>query len=236
MAKAKAMRLFARWHIWLGWLAGVPLVLWSVSGLVMVARPIAEVRGTDLRRELAPVPLPADTDIAVRLSSSRERPVIGVSTKVEYGRVITRLTYADDSVERFDAGGRKLAPFSDVEARLLVAREIVGGDKVQSVRPIDAAHPAPDFRQAIAAWQVTLTNGTHVYVGRDSGEIAAVRTRWWRIYDFFWGLHIMDLQTRENTHHPILIVFAVLALVSSVLGTTLLFRRRKARRTAPLAV
>ena len=56
-----------------------------------------------------------------------------------------------------------------------------------------------------------------------------MRTRWWRFYDFFWGLHIMDLQTREDSHHPILIVFAVLALVGSLLGTTLLFRRRKAR-------
>lgn len=229
---ARTMRRFAKWHIWLGWLTGVPLLLWCLSGLVMVARPIEEVRGTDLRREIAPVPLPADTDIAVRLPTDRSRPVTQVTTRVEQGRVVTRLTYADESVERFDANGRKLGPFSDVEARLLVAKAIVGGDKVADVRLFDAAHPPPDFRQPIAAWQVTLANGTHVYVGRDSGEIAAVRTGWWRIYDFFWGLHIMDLQTREDTHHPTLILFAALALIGSVFGTTLLFRRRKARVTA----
>ena len=226
---ARRMRLFAKWHIWLGWLTGVPLLLWCVSGLVMVARPIEEVRGATLRRDIAPSALPAGTDIAVHLPDDRARPVVAVATRVEQGRVITRLTYADESVERFDADGRKLAPFTDVEARRLVAHAIMGGRKVADVRATDAKSPPPDFRQPIAAWQVTLADGTRVYVGRDSGEIAAVRTRWWRIYDFFWGLHIMDLETRENTHHPILIVFAALALVASILGTTLLFRRRKAR-------
>ena len=37
------MRRLARWHIWLGWLIGVPLLLWTFSGLWMVARPIEEV-------------------------------------------------------------------------------------------------------------------------------------------------------------------------------------------------
>lgn len=223
------MRLFARWHIWLGWLTGVPLVIWCLSGLVMVAKPIEEVRGAHLSRAIAPAALPVGTDIAVRLPADPGRPVTQVMTRVEQGRVITRLTYADQSVERFDADGRKLAPFSDVEARMLVARRIVGGDKVRDVRLTSANEPPLDFRQPIAAWQVTLADGTRVYVGRDSGEIAAVRTRWWRVFDFMWGLHIMDLQTRENTHHPILILFASLALIASLLGTTLLFRRRKAR-------
>lgn len=222
---ARTMRRFARWHIWLGWLAGVPLLLWTLSGLVMVAKPIEEVRGNHLRREIAAEPLPAGADIAIRLPL--DGAVTAVATKVEDGRVITRLTYADERVERFDADGRQLAPFSDVEARLLVAKRIVGGDQITSVRLTNAANPPLDFRQPIAAWQVTLGDGTHVYVNRDSGEIAAVRTRWWRVFDFMWGLHIMDLQTREDTHHPVLIGFAVLALVSSILGITLLFRRRK---------
>lgn len=227
---ASPMRRFARWHIWLGWLAGVPLLLWTLSGLVMVARPIEEVRGEHLRRELTPAALPAGIDIAVRLPDDASRPVVAVATRVEEGRVITRLTYADESVARFDADGRQLPPFSDVEARLLVARRMVGGDRVARIRLTDAAAPPLDFRRPMAAWQVTLADGTRVYVGRDSGEIAAVRTRWWRVFDFMWGLHIMDLQTREDTHHPVLILFAGLALASTLLGLALLFRRRKARQ------
>ncbi len=39
------MRRLAKWHIWLGWLVGVPLVMWTLTGLVMVSRPIETVRG-----------------------------------------------------------------------------------------------------------------------------------------------------------------------------------------------
>jgi hypothetical protein len=103
-----------------------------------------------------------------------------------------------------------------------------GGRSALSARLFDAAYPPADFRRKTAVWQVTLADGTHVYVGRDSGEIEAVRTRWWRLYDFFWGLHILDPAEREDTSHPLLWVFSVLALGSSLLGTVLLFRRRRA--------
>ena len=49
MALPRIMRQFARWHIWLGWLVGFPILMWTVTGLWMVARPIEEVRGEHLR-------------------------------------------------------------------------------------------------------------------------------------------------------------------------------------------
>lgn len=230
---ARMMRRLAKWHIWLGWLTGVPLVLWCVSGLVMVAKPIEEVRGGELRRELEEQPLPAGSPAPVILERDAAPGVREIRTFMQNGKPVTTVTRTDGGVSRYDAfTGTELLPFSDVEARLLVARAIVGGDKVAGVRLTDADSPPLDFRQPIAAWQVTLADGTHVYVGRDSGEIAAVRTRWWRVFDFMWGLHIMDLQTREDTHHPVLILFAILALAGTILGTTLLFRRRKARAVA----
>src|SRR6187200_677348 len=49
MARHRMMLRFARWHIWLGWVVGLPILMWTVTGLVMVARPIEEVRGEHLR-------------------------------------------------------------------------------------------------------------------------------------------------------------------------------------------
>lgn len=226
---ARRMRLFARWHIWLGWLTGVPLLLWCVSGLVMVAKPIDEVRGNHLRRDLPGQALPPGSPAPI--SIERGAPAVReVRTLMQNGRPVTLLAMMDGTTRRYDAiTATPLPRFSDVEARLLVAREIVGGDKVTGVRAVSADRPPLDFRKPVDAWQLVLADGTHVYVGRDSGAIEAVRTRWWRVFDVFWGLHIMDLQTREDTHHPVLILFAALALAGSLLGTTLLFRRRKAR-------
>ena len=46
-----------RWHIWLAWVAAIPILLWAISGLIMVARPIEEVRGEGLLNDPAPIRL-----------------------------------------------------------------------------------------------------------------------------------------------------------------------------------
>lgn len=113
-----------------------------------------------------------------------------------------------------------------------MAEKIVGGGNVSTVRLFEANEVPFDFRRTLPVWQIVLDEGTLVYVGRDTGQIEAVRTRWWRAFDFMQGLHIMDLRTREDTSHPILILFAALGVFASILGCILMFRRRKARVTA----
>jgi uncharacterized iron-regulated membrane protein len=211
------MARFARWHIWLGWLVAAPLLLWTLSGVAMVARPIEEVRGEHLRIPSKPQPLPGKSQVTQ------------VRTFVQRGRTISLITRIDGTQARYAANGTALPPVDAVEARAIVAEAIRGGDRVNSVRAFPAKEPPLDLRKPIPSWRVALADGTHVYVNRDSGEIEAVRTRWWRIYDFMWGLHIMDLQTREDSHNPFVIVFGSLALLGALLGTLLLFRRRKVR-------
>lgn len=232
MAKPRWMLRFARWHIWLGWLVGVPLIIWTLSGVVMVARPIEEVRGDHLRIERPALRLAAVPAPPFRPGDPASMHPVELRTTVQRGTPVTRATYADGHVERYTVGGNRLPPLTERDARLTVAEAIRGGDKVASVRFFGADAPPLDFRRPEAVWQIALEDGAHVYVGRDSGEIAAVRTRWWRVFDFMWGLHIMDLQTREDTHNPFVIGFGILALLGALLGTVLLFRRRKARVSA----
>lgn len=223
------MQRFARWHIWLGWLVGVPVLMWTLTGLVMVAKPIEEVRGDHLRKQVPEQALPRDIRIAVALPSDGTRPVRSVTTQSERGETITRIVYMDGSSDRFRPDGSKLGPLSEVEARLIVAEAIEGGDRVAETARFEAEDVPREFRRPLPVWQVALEDGTHVYVGTESGRIEAVRTRWWRVFDLMWGLHIMDLETREDTHHPILIVFALLAVLGALLGCILMFRRRRAR-------
>lgn len=226
----KTMRLLAKWHIWLGWLVGVPIVMWLASGLFMTLRPIEEVRGETLRRELpaTPLVLPGST-LASPEAGLKEMRVV-----MQQGRAVAILTGLDGTVRRVDfASGKPLPPLGAAEAQALVAARITGGDRVARLRLFPADRTPPDFRRDLAVWQVALGDGTNVYVGRDTGEIEAVRTRWWRAYDLAWGLHIMDLSGREDTSHPVLILFAALSLTGALIGCVLMFRRRKARPATP---
>ena len=231
MAGRHWMIKFARWHIWLGWLIGVPLVMWTLTGLVMVARPIEEVRGDHLRKaQDAPEAFTGNPrPIDFRLDGSQQYTEMRVTRQGD--RLVWFLTRKDGSIERRPADMRQeeLPQIDDAYVRQLVAQRIVGGDAIASIRRFSAEDAPFDLRRPIPSWQAALEDGTHVYVHAETGEIAAVRTRFWRVFDFMWGLHIMDLQSREDTSHPILILFAALALAGTILGSILMFRRRKSR-------
>lgn len=233
MARQQWMQRFAKWHIWLAWLIGFPVLMWTLTGLVMVARPIEEVRGNHLRLPADERALPTDINIAVSLPADTKGPVQSVTTAMQGGAPITTISYSDGTVARYGADGKQLPEIGEIAARMIVAERIKGGDKLVSATFFPADKTPFDFRRAIPVWQIALQDGTHVYVNQQTGEIAAVRTRWWRVFDFMWGLHIMDLQTREDTSHPILIAFATLSVIGSLFGCILMFRRRKARVKAP---
>ena len=226
MAKSSLMRTFAKWHIWLGWLIGVPLVMWLGSGLFMVLKPIEEVRGEHLRLPIAEEALVVeDSPLATDEAQLKEMRVT-----MQDGRAVAILTTLDGITSRVDvASGEPLPALDANAARALVEERIVGGDKISAVTFFEANEVPFDFRRPLPVWRVTLEDATHIYVGRDTGRIEAVRTRWWRWFDFAWGVHIMDISEREDTSHPILILFAALGLTGAIIGCTLMFRRRKAR-------
>ncbi len=200
--------------------------MWTATGLFMVAKPIGEVRGDHLRLPVTEDPLVIeDGPLATNGEQFREMRVV-----MQDGRAVLILTTLDNISARIDfASGTVLPRLDAAAARALVAERIVGGDKVRTVRFFEADDVPFDFRRPIPVWQVALENGAHIYIGRDTGEIEAVRTSWWRWFDFMWGLHIMDISERENTSHPILIAFAALALIGTLFGCVLMFRRRKSR-------
>jgi hypothetical protein len=218
-----------RWHLWLGWIVGLPILFWVVSGLVMVARPIEEVRGTHLLKSAPPLqlrsaPVPPPLGQAQLASIMLEQRAAGPRWVVQMRDESTRL--ADP------ATGQWLPELSAEDARREVLVRYSGGSSVAAVNPVDPAKPPLDFRRPVKAWQVRMADGTNFYVESGSGAIAATRTRFWRVFDWMWGLHIMDLKTREDTHNPLVISFAVLSLLTTVLALVLLpmtLRRRKPR-------
>ena len=206
-------------------------MLWTISGLVMVARPIDTVRGNDLRIERQTIPLPRLNPAPVLKDIDVPSTVKEIRTFMQRGRPVTMVTRLDGGMTRFDAAnGLPIPPIDEQQAREIVAEGIVGGRDVVGTKLFAPAHVPFDFRKAMPVWQVRLADGTHIYVGRDSGEIEAIRTRYWRFFDVMWGLHIMDLQTREDTHHPILIGFTLAAALASVLAVLLMIARYMPRR------
>jgi hypothetical protein len=127
MARRPIMHRLARWHIWLGWVVAIPLLLWTISGLIMVARPIEVVRGTTLRIEQPPEALPPGFKPALPFLAPDQPRVLSHRLAMRQGVPTARVEYADESTALFDArDGKRLTPL-DRAAALEVARQGVGG-------------------------------------------------------------------------------------------------------------
>ena len=217
-----------RWHVWLGWLIGVPVIIWTASGLLMVAQPIETVRGNHLRSE-APM-LDAIQAVAPRLEERRAK---SLTLQQNSAGPFWVIAYADGGRRRADAlTGALLPPVSQGEAKDLASAARSDAAAIKSVKRFDADGAPIDQRSDRPSWQVVFDDDARFYIDADTGELLSVRTQFWRAFDFMWGLHIMDLQTREDTSHPILIGSAAIALLGSILGFVMLFTRRRRRRRA----
>ena len=65
----------------------------------------------------------------------------------------------------------------------------------------------------------------NVYQDPFSGEIVAIRSSQWRIWDLMWGLHIMDWVDRDNIDNLLLKIFSFIALFTSISGVILFFKK-----------
>jgi len=218
-----------RWHIWIGWLVALPVLFWVVSGLVMVWKPIDEVRGTDLLRSAPAIrllgpPIPPNLSGVPLKSLSLEQRAAGPRWVIRLPDGTTRL---GDPLT-----GLLLPSLSAADAAREVTARYAAEGKVTAISRTAKDEPPLDLRRPVEAWQVTLDDGTHVYVDASSGEILATRTRWWRFYDLMWGFHIMDLKTRENTHNPLILGFGIATLAMAILGVMLLPKALKRRRNS----
>jgi Peptidase propeptide and YPEB domain len=207
----------------------IPILLWVISGLVMVWKPIEEVRGSDLLRPTAEVRLPGPpippnvADVPLK-SLALEPRAAGPRWVIKLPGGMTRV--ADPLT------GLLLPPISAADARGEVEARYTGASTVRSVSRTSADDPPLDLRRPVSTWQVSMNDGTQFYVDAGSGEIIATRTRWWRFYDVMWGFHIMDLKTREDTHNPLIIGFGIAALAMSLLGAILLPKTLKRKRNS----
>lgn len=226
----KARQRLRRWHIWLGWLVGLPFLAWTLSGLVMAVRPIEIVRGEDL---LGPpptlpnglVPIPPAIGPRPAASLTLEGRPDGPKWIVRYQGGGTRLADATT--------GRLLPPLAAADAIRAVEARYTGKARVAAVDRTSADDPPIDLRRKIDAWRVTMSDGTRFYLDAGTGEIVARRTRWWRFYDVMWGIHIMDPMGRENANNVFELAFGVLGLLTTALALIMLpltIRRRRRPR------
>ena len=214
-----------RAHLWAGLVLAVQIVLWALSGAVMVWLGPDQVSGENAVLSAPPPELEArnyaspggviaqsDGALSVELRTFRGRPVYEV-TAVAGGALFDAQT------------GEKLSPIDEATARQVAASDYVGEGEIVSVRLLDG--PPPEYRGEAPVWRVDIDDRVHtrLYISPDTGEVIARRNDAWRLYDVFRMLHMMDYGARGNVHNPALKAFSVAALLFAFSGLAMLARK-----------
>ena len=225
-------------HKWMGLLIGLQVLLWIAGGVVMSWFAIQEVRGEHNINLAEVVPLPADEALlpVSQILAAAGQPAASISLR----RLADRLVYDleeprldPDAGPRdvpnhalFDAKtGQRLSPLPAETALVLAMADFSGAADPDAPQLLEAHNL--EYRGKLPVWRVALNDGedTRLYVSPQTGRIVARRNAVWRLYDFFWMLHIMDYENRTNFNNPLLIFFSITAFFFAITGIVLIFYR-----------
>lgn len=105
---------------------------------------------------------------------------------------------------------------------------LIGLDLITQVPGEIRFRKPPLWRAQFDGW-----NKPTLYLSPNTGQLVSRRHELWRVFDFFWMLHIMDYKTRDNVNNWLLRAFTLLAFTTALSGAWLLwFAFPRKRRTA----
>ncbi len=221
--------LFRRLHNILGLIVGAQVLLWVASGLFFSLRPIEEVRGEHLRSGAHEMMagLPDNLAPVNAILAAGGEPVMQMSLKPWLGRTVWEIeTHSGKAL--YDAQtGEALSPLKEDQARRIAEGGWAGDGNLTAMALIDPAPREAGRGAGRAMWRASFDgpDTATFWIDPQAGDIAAVRTGWWRTFDLFWGLHIMDWTNRETISSWWMKLFAFGALVLTLAGLWLVVDR-----------
>lgn len=224
-------------HRYFGVFIGIQFLLWTVGGFYFSWTDIEEIRGEHLlveKSQMAPAsglasPGPAAEEL---VRSGKAKGIKNVRLAFLLDKPVYEITLESDEGARTilaDAGtGALRGPVEEREAVAISNAALANPSQVVDVRLIKDTEVGGhhEYRgKPLPAWAVTYSepSGLIVYVARDTGRVESLRTPAWRVFDFFWLFHTLDLYGRDDINNWVLRIFSVLGLVTIFSGYALFF-------------
>jgi len=224
------LRVFIRKaHRWLGLIIGLQVLFWVSGGLLMSSFPIEQVHGDHLKKELTPAKLDMNKlySLAAVVESSNLN-VIETRIKMGFYGPQYRLMDSEQKFHFFDAlSGKVLPPLNETQAIEIAQAQYAGSAAVFSSEMI--TDNSTEYRKRLPAWRVEFddSESSTLYIAMDNGQLTSVRNSMWRVFDFFWMLHIMDYEERDDFNNWLLIISAAIALLFTLSGGYLVVKSFK---------
>ena len=211
--------LVRKTHKYLSILISIQLLLWTISGIYFAFNQIELVRGEQYR-------LPQVFSIDLNKINVVLDSVRSIQVAPRFGEEIL-IVRREAGTEYLNLEGVALEKLSREQATSIVSS--VTSLTPLAVEEIIDLEPGSEYRgRDLPLFKVVTkdqeNDEINVYVDAISGQVVAIRSEQWRLWDLMWGLHIMDWETRDEINNWLLKLFSVLALISSLTGVLIFFR------------
>lgn len=232
MNKALLNRRVRQLHLWFGLAIGAQLGLWLISGLFMTWFSIETVRGSHLKKD-------AEIDLISNVSDilpprgmleAMDVPPETITLKMLEGRPVWLLENGRTRALFDGRTGAVISPLSAETAKRIAISRYAGRGALITTEFLQ--NPPREYGRPGSAWRVDFDKPQRAsfYVDAVTGEVKAVRTTLWRVFDFMWGLHIMDWSSRENFNSWWIKMTASLTVIFFLSGFVLMFLRLSGMR------
>lgn len=239
--KGHWVRRIWNWHLWMGVALLLPLLWWTVTGLIFSLWPIEAIRGNTLAR--------GAKGVEARLSEAHVPPphLFKGAKTLRVARVNGRALALVDRGDGTDAwdleanqslgpvippswaqtiATRDLANPMELEAIYLLPREgdaqrVLGTGPERLPSPAEYAGPRPAYAVHFAG-----STGLHLYVDALDGQVRARRRALWRFYDLAFRLHSFEF-TGDGLKRGVMLAVCVLWLALGTTGGIMAWRRLK---------
>ncbi|WP_411817895.1 PepSY domain-containing protein [Hyphococcus sp. DH-69] len=224
--------LIQRVHLWAGLILGIQVLLWMLSGVVMSWFPIELVRGEVSAYSAPSIPLEAETFASPGGIIAQAEGATSLELKRFMGKTVY-IARGESGIANgiYDASsGERITPLNEATVRKIAEQDYVGAGNV--VRAALLSYPPKEYRAERPVWRVDFDDRFHtrLYIAPNTGEVRARRNDIWRLYDFFWMLHIMDYGEREDFNNPLLMAASLTGLIFAVSGLIVVgYRLRRGR-------
>jgi len=219
-------------HKWVGLLIGIQVLLWLLSGLVMSLLDPAKVSGQQWARHLEheTQTLPKHRLLGPdQLSAEQLSGALSIRLQMIRGQATYRISRAD-GVTLVNATDGSVVLFDKRDAERLARQDFTGKGEIVSIE--SGVAPDMETRTRIGPyWRVNFSDSAHtaLYISTTTGDMLDRRNSYWRVFDFFWMLHIMDYAGRQNFNNTLIIAVALIAIWLGLSGFILLFGSFKRR-------
>ncbi|MFK8011891.1 MAG: PepSY domain-containing protein [Marinicellaceae bacterium] len=222
-------------HRYIGLLVSLQLLAWTLGGIWFTWNDIDKIHGDHLKKTLNNKPKSEILTPQIILnniqnfSSLEDMKLIYILEEPVY-----KINYITNSQQINTAliNGFTGLPHKNVSKQkaILIAKNHANFEaEIQSIQLITETSNHHEYRgKKLPAWaiQFDYTGSPTFYISEENGKLTSVRHNSWRIFDFFWMLHTMDYQGRDDFGNWLVKIFSIIALITALSGIFLFFISR----------